>query len=91
MKSILAIGLLYIFNKFVNTKKLSLQSTFKNKAYEIQQNKKQNLNYFMPQAQSNEIYYDIKKEFSSESESEESKSDSLSDSSEDSEQFQKFV
>ena len=89
MKSILAIGLLYIFNKFVNTKKLSLQSTFKNKAYEIQQNKKQNLNYFMPQAQSNEIYYDIKKEFSSESE--ESKSDSLSDSSEDSEQFQKFV
>lgn len=89
MKSILAIGLLYIFNKFVNTKKLSLQSTFKNKAYEIQQDKKQNLNYFMPQAQSNEIYYDIKKEFSSESE--ESKSDSLSDSSEDSEQFQKFV
>ena len=89
MKSILAIRLLYIFNKFVNTKKLSLQSTFKNKAYEIQQNKKQNLNYFMPQAQSNEIYYDIKKEFSSESE--ESKSDSLSDSSEDSEQFQKFV
>ena len=44
MKSILAIGLLYIFNKFVNTKKLSLQSTFKNKAYEIQKNKEGGVN-----------------------------------------------
>ena len=90
MKSILAIGLLYIFNKFVNTKKLSQKSTFKNKAYEIQQNKKQNLNYYMPQTQSNEIYYDLKKEFNSESD-EEGISDSLSDSSQDSEQFKKFV